>query len=216
MKHVLAIDEGTTGVTCLVVSEDGRVAGRAYREITQYYPQPGWVEHDADEIVRHTIDAAREAIADAGLIWHLTRGAVHVTDPTNASRTLLFDIDAMKWSSELCALFGVPMSMLPEIRPSSGRFGITDASVFSAEIPILGVAGDQQAALYGQGCWLTREGKNTYGTGGFLLMNTGAHRTGSRGRAACSSDSPEAQAGLTWRERPWRQWPTARTTCSIS
>ncbi|MFN2563941.1 MAG: glycerol kinase GlpK [Gemmatimonadaceae bacterium] len=270
MKHVLAIDEGTTGVTCLVVGEDGRVAGHAYREITQYYPQPGWVEHDPDEIVRQTVDAAREAMASAGatpdavgitnqretvvvwdrdtgrplhraivwqdrrtadrcaelvssgdflsertglvvdpyfsatklewlltrgrllegrdperlaagtidswLIWQLTRGAVHVTDPTNASRTLLFDIDALKWSYELCALFGVPVSMLPEVRPSSGRFGVTDASVIGAEIPILGVAGDQQAALYGQGCWLNGDGKNTYGTGAFLLLNTGRQR----------------------------------------
>jgi glycerol kinase len=270
MKHVLAIDEGTTGVTCLVVAADGRVVGRGYRQIAQYYPQPGWVEHDADDIVRHTVDASREAIASAGvtpdaigitnqretvvvwdretgrplhraivwqdrrtaqrcaelassadfltartglvvdsyfsatklewlltrgrllerhqpeqlaagtidswLIWQLTRGAVHVTDPTNASRTMLFDIDAMKWSVELCALFGVPQSMLPEVRPSSGRFGVTDGHVFGAEIPILGVAGDQQAALYGQGCWLNGEGKNTYGTGAFLLMNTGRQR----------------------------------------
>jgi glycerol kinase len=270
MKHVLAIDEGTTGVTCLVVGDHGRVVGRGYREITQYYPQPGWVEHDADEIVGRTIDASREAITNAGvtpdaigitnqretvvvwdretgrplhraivwqdrrtaercaelatsadflsartglvvdpyfsatklewlltrgrllerheperlaagtidswLIWRLTRGAVHVTDPTNASRTMLFDIDAMKWSFELCAMFGVPSSMLAEVRPSSSRFGVTDGSVFGAEIPILGVAGDQQAALYGQGCWLNGEGKNTYGTGAFLLMNTGKQR----------------------------------------
>jgi glycerol kinase len=270
MKHVLAIDEGTTGVTCLVVAEDGRVTGRGYREITQYYPEPGWVEHDADEILRHSVAASRDAIASGGvtpdaigitnqretivvwdretgrplhraivwqdrrttercaelapradlltartglvvdpyfsatklewlltrgrlldhhqpeqlaagtidswLIWQLTRGAVHVTDPTNASRTMLFDIDAMKWSSELCALFGVPASMLPEVRPSSGRFGVTDGNAFGAEIPILGVAGDQQAALYGQGCWLNGDGKNTYGTGAFLLMNTGRQR----------------------------------------
>jgi glycerol kinase len=270
MRHVLAIDEGTTGVTCLVVAADGRVVGRGYREITQYYPQPGWVEHDADEIFRHTVDASRDAIAsaavtpdaigitnqretvvvwdretgrplhraivwqdrrtsercaelassadfltartglvvdpyfsatklewlltrgrlldrhrpeqlaagtiDSWLIWQLTRGAVHLTEPTNASRTMLFDIDAMNWSSELCALFGVPASMLPEVRPSSGRFGVTDGNAFGAEIPILGVAGDQQAALYGQGCWLNGEGKNTYGTGAFLLMNTGRQR----------------------------------------
>ena len=270
MKHVLAIDEGTTGVTCLVVREDGQVTGRGYREITQYYPRPGWVEHDADEIVRQTVAAARDAVAgarvtpdaigitnqretvvvwdrstgaplhraivwqdrrtaarcaalagsadflrartglvvdpyfsatklewllthggllegreaeslaagtiDSWLIWHLTGGAVHVTEPTNASRTLLFDIETMQWSFELCALFGVPDSILPEVRPSSGRFGVTDASVLGAEIPILGVAGDQQAALYGQGCWLNGEGKNTYGTGAFLLMNTGRQR----------------------------------------
>jgi glycerol kinase len=273
MRNVLAIDEGTTGVTCLVVADDGRVAGRGYREITQYYPRPGWVEHDADEIFRQTVDAARDAIAGAGvtpdaigitnqretvvvwdretgrplhraivwqdrrtaercaelassadfltsrtglvldpyfsatklewlltrgrllerhqpeqlaagtidswLVWQLTRGAVHVTDPTNASRTMLFDIDAMTWSVELCALFGVPTSVLPEVRPSSGLFGVTNGNVFGAEVPILGVAGDQQAALYGQGCWLNGEGKNTYGTGAFLLMNTGRQRPGS-------------------------------------
>jgi glycerol kinase len=270
MKHVLAIDEGTTGVTCLVVAEDGRVVGRAYREITQHYPQPGWVEHDPDEIARHTIDAARLAINGAGvtpdavgitnqretvviwdretgralhraivwqdrrtaerclelapnaeflgartglvvdpyfsatklewlltrgglldrydpeqlaagtidswLTWRLTGGAVHATDPTNASRTMLFDIDAMKWSFELSALFGIPRSILPEVRPSSGEFGATNGDVLGAEIPIMGVAGDQQAALYGQGCWLNGEGKNTYGTGAFLLMNTGRQR----------------------------------------
>jgi glycerol kinase len=270
MRHVLAIDEGTTGVTCLVVAEDGHVLGRGYREITQYYPQPGWVEHDADEIVRHTIDAARDAMRDADvtpdavgitnqretvvvwdresgrplhraivwqdrrtadrcaelapradflsartglvvdpyfsatklewlltrgrllegrpperlaagtidswLIWQLTGRAVHATDPTNASRTLLYDIDAMQWSDELCSLFGVPAPMLPEVRPSSGHFGVTDGAVLGAEIPVLGVAGDQQAALYGQGCWLNGEGKNTYGTGAFLLMNTGRQR----------------------------------------
>lgn len=270
MKHVLAIDEGTTGVTCLVVAEDGRIAGRAYREITQYYPRPGWVEHDPHEIVKHTVDAGREALADAGvvpdavgitnqretvvvwdretgkalhraivwqdrrtaprcaelsaqsdyltsrtglvvdpyfsatklqwllagdgplaghetdrlaagtidswLIWHLTGGRVHATDPTNASRTLLFDIDEMQWSDDLCRLFDVVPAILPDVRPSSGSFGLTDASLFGAEIPILGVAGDQQAALYGQGCWSEGEGKNTYGTGAFLLLNTGPQR----------------------------------------
>jgi glycerol kinase len=291
MKHVLAIDQGTTGVTCLVVREDGHVAGRAYREITQYYPQPGWVEHDADEIVRHTVDATREAIAEAGstpdalgitnqretvvvwdretgrplhraivwqdrrtaqrcaelassaefltartglvvdpyfsatklewlltrgrllehyepeqlaagtidswLIWQLTQGAVHVTDPTNASRTLLFDIDTMKWSFELCAMFGVSMSMLPEVRPSSSRFGVTDGNVLGAEIPILGVAGDQQAALYGQGCWINGEGKNTYGTGAFLLMNTGKQRPKS-GPGLLTTIACDASGGATY------------------
>ena len=267
MKHVLAIDEGTTGVTCLMLSADGVVTGRGYRELTQHFPQPGWVEHDASEIFERTINAARDAIGESGavpdaigitnqretivvwdretgepltraivwqdrrtaercrelapraaeitaltglpvdpyfsatklelllknpgiaervkagealagtmdtwLIWKLTKGAVHATDPTNASRTLLFDIGARDWSDTLCSLFGVPRSVLPEVRRSSGDFGVTDAGFFGDAIPICGVAGDQQAALFGQGCVNAGEGKNTYGTGAFLLLNTG-------------------------------------------
>lgn len=267
---VLAIDQGTTGSTCLVITSDGRVAGRGYREITQHYPRPGWVEHDAEEILARTVEAGREAIAmagrpptavgitnqretvvmwdrrsgtpvapaivwqdrrtadrcaqlaphadriasltglvidpyfsatklellladpdvaararrgdvlvgtiDAWLIWRLTAGAVHATDPTNASRTMLYDIDRRTWSDELCALFGVPLASLPEVRPSSGGFGTAARDWFGSEIPIGGVAGDQQAALYGQGCWHAGEGKNTYGTGAFLLFNAGSER----------------------------------------
>jgi glycerol kinase len=267
---VLAIDEGTTGTTCLVVSDDGRVIGRGYREITQHFPRPGWVEHDANEIFDRTVAAAREAIAAAGvvpeaigitnqretvvvwdrntsepvaraivwqdrrtaercrslsgsaeritqltglpvdpyfsatkiewllrdpdvrkraengelaagtidawLIWRLTNGDVHGTDPTNASRTMLFDIGARKWSDELCALFGVPRSLLPGVRWSNGTFGYAKGPHLGADIPILGVAGDQQAALFGQGCWKAGEAKNTYGTGAFLLLNTGEIR----------------------------------------
>ena len=270
MRHVLAIDQGTTGSTCLVIRDDGQVVGRGYREITQYYPQPGWVEHDADEIFTHTRDAARDAIAQSGvvpntigitnqretvvlwdrstgqpvgraivwqdrrtaprcaelassaadiaqrtglvldpyfsatkiewmlrdpavatraamgdlvlgtidswLIWRLTGGAVHATDPTNASRTMLYDIDGGQWSNHLCDLFGVPTSMLPGVRRSSGDFGVSTKEHFGTAIPITGVAGDQQAALYGQGCWLPGEGKNTYGTGAFLLFNAGTTR----------------------------------------
>ena len=270
MKSILAIDQGTTGSTCLVLRADGTIAGRAYREITQHYPQPGWVEHDAEEIFRETCAAAREAIAHAGvipdaigivnqretivvwdratgrpvsraivwqdrrtsarcaelapraaeiarrtglvvdpyfsatklewllrddalgrraaagelragtidswLIWKLTGGAVHATDATNASRTMLYDIDLGAWSAELCTLFGVPMSMLPDVRPSSGNFGEATCEHFGAAIPIWGVAGDQQSALYGQGCWSPGEGKNTYGTGAFLLFNAGHTR----------------------------------------
>ena len=265
---VLAIDAGTTGVTCLVVGADGKVQSRGYREITQHYPAPGLVEHDAEEIFARTCDAAREALAgatstvravgitnqretivlwdrstgrpvhkaivwqdrrtakrcaalakratwirrrtglvtdpyfsatklewllkeggfgkaatslaagtiDSWLIWRLTNGAVHATDPTNASRTMLFDIDEHAWSPELCKLFGVPMHLLPDVRSSSGDFGTTDASHFGLSVPILGVAGDQQAALFGQGCWNAGQAKNTYGTGAFLLLNTGARR----------------------------------------
>lgn len=267
MKQVLAIDEGTTGVTCLMLSSDGRITGRGYSELTQHFPKPGWVEHDAREIFERTVQAAREAIARAGampdsigitnqretvavwdrstgeplapaivwqdrrtisrcrelapraseitaltglpldpyfsatklelllqrpeiarllrsgkvlagtmdtwLIWKLTKGQVHATDPTNASRTLLFDIGAREWSAALSELFRVPPAVLPEVRPSSGYFGVADAEFLGAPVPINGVAGDQQAALFGQGCVNPGEGKNTYGTGAFLLLNTG-------------------------------------------
>ncbi|MBX6330777.1 MAG: glycerol kinase GlpK [Gemmatimonadaceae bacterium] len=270
MRYVLAIDQGTTGSTCLMVGEDGRVAGRGYREIPQHYPEPGWVEHDAYDLLRCTLEAARAAMAaaratpvaigitnqretvllwdratgepvgraivwqdrrtaarcaelaaesqaiadrtglvidpyfsatklehllardgvgaraargellagtvDSWLVWQLTGGRVHATEPTNASRTMLFDIGAMAWDKELCRLFHVPPCVLPEVRPSSGEFGVTTPEMVGARIPILGIAGDQQAALFGQGCWHPGEGKNTYGTGAFLLLNTGATR----------------------------------------
>jgi glycerol kinase len=270
MKHVLAIDAGTTGVTCLMIGADGRVAGRGYREIPQYFPEPGWVEHDALEILAcvrgATADASREAGAtpdaigitnqretvvvweratgqpvhraivwqdrrtaarcaelaprtawinartgllpdpyfsasklewlfhnerlleryepselavgtiDSWLVWRLTRGAVHATDPTNASRTMLYDLDDRAWSGELCALFGVPRETLPEVRPSSGDFGVASAELLGFSAPIAGIAGDQQAALFGQGCWERGMGKNTYGTGAFLLLNAGHTR----------------------------------------
>ena len=269
-RSVLAIDEGTTGVTCMVIAEDGQIAGRAYREITQYFPEPGWVEHDAEEIFERTRDAGREAIAlsglqpeaigitnqretivvwdratgaplgraivwqdrrtaarcaalapqqdaiykatglvtdpyfsasklewiiqhraagvrggldslaagtmDSWLIWRLTNGQTHATDPTNAARTMLYDIDSHAWSEPLLTLFGVPRTMLPDVRPSSGEFGAAAADHFGRAIPITGVAGDQQAALFGQGCWHAGASKNTYGTGAFLLLHTGDKR----------------------------------------
>ena len=273
---VLAIDEGTTGVTCLVVARDGTVVSRAYREITQHFPAPGLVEHDAEEIFARTVDAAREALTgapaarvrglgitnqretivvwdrrtgravhkaivwqdrrtakrcaslakeaprirkrtglvmdpyfsatklewllregglakrhgalaagtiDTWLIWRLTNGAVHATDHTNASRTMLYDIDAQAWSDELCRTFHVPREMLPEVRGSSGDFGLAAAEHLGREIPILGVAGDQQAALFGQGCTKRGLAKNTYGTGAFLLL-------------ACGEKRPQAAKGL--------------------
>ena len=274
MTCVLAIDQGTTGSTCLVVATDGRILGRGYREITQSYPRPGWVEHDPHEILDRTFEAAREAMAqarsvagavpqavgitnqretivlweratgravhpaivwqdrrtaercaelapqagmisartglvtdpyfsatklewllarpgvrdramrgelaagtiDSWLIWHLTGGAVHATDHTNASRTMLYDLEARDWSDDLCALFSVPRSLLPRVAASSGHFGDAIPSVLGRSMPITGVAGDQQAALFGQGGWSPGGGKNTYGTGAFLLLNTGAHR----------------------------------------
>jgi glycerol kinase len=113
---------------------------------------------------------------DSWLIWKLTNGAVHATDYTNASRTLLFDIDKREWSNELLKLFGVPRSILPEVRASAGDFGAAAAEHFGREIPIAGVAGDQQAALFGQACWTVGSSKNTYGTGAFLLLNAGGVR----------------------------------------
>lgn len=110
---------------------------------------------------------------DCWLIWNLTGGKVHATDYSNASRTMLFNIHTLEWDKEILGLLGIPGSILPEVRNSSGDFGVTDRSVFDAEIPICGCAGDQQAALFGQCCYLTGDVKNTYGTGGFLLMNTG-------------------------------------------
>lgn len=113
---------------------------------------------------------------DSWLIARLTGGAVHATDPTNASRTLLYALDTGAWDEGLCELFGVPPALLPEIRPSAGDFGLTDPAVVGFELPITGVAGDQQAALYGQGCWQAGAAKNTYGTGAFLLLHTGSER----------------------------------------
>ena len=291
MRHVLALDQGTTGSTALVIAADGRIVGRGYREITQHFPQPGWVEHDAEEIFAHTIEAARAAIAaakvtpdaigitnqretillweratgrpvgtaivwqdrrtsrrtqelrDAGqaeaiyratglvtdpyfsatklewllkervrasrlspdqlaagtidtwLVWQLTNGAVHATDPTNASRTMLFDINTRAWSDQLCALFGVPRELLPEVRPSSGDFGVAAKEHLGAAIPILGVAGDQQAALYGQGVWEKGKSKQTYGTGAFLLLHTGSTRpAGGQGILTTMACGPRGEA----------------------
>ena len=288
MLAILAIDQGTTGTTCLVIDQRGHVVGRSYSEFTQHFPQPGWVEHDAAEIWDVTLRVAREAIAaaekaaggvhargridvaaigitnqretvvlwdratgepvhraivwqdrrtaalckqlrdegredwvrsrtglvldpyfsatklawlldnvpglraraeagelaagtiDAWLIWQLTRGKVHATDATNASRTLLYNIDRLDWDDELLALFRVPRALLPEVRPSSGTFGEASPDWFGREIPIGGVAGDQQAALFGQGCWNAGLAKNTYGTGAFLLLHTGSERVASK------------------------------------
>jgi glycerol kinase len=297
MKHVLAIDEGTTGTMCLVVGGDGRIVGRGYREITQYYPQPGWVEHNPVEILDRTLEAAREAVAMAGvqpdavgitnqretivawerarprsaphaivwqdrrtaaecaalaphaamvaaatgltldpyfsaaklawllrhhrweerarrgevlvgtidtwLIWNLTGGRVHATDPTNASRTSLYDINRHEWSDALCALFGVPREPLPEVRASAGDFGAMDASLLTGQsktpLPIAGVAGDQQAALFGQGCDRAGLGKNTYGTGAFLLLHSGSRRPASdAGSGILTTVACDARGGTAY------------------
>ncbi|HEX9885402.1 MAG TPA: glycerol kinase GlpK [Longimicrobiales bacterium] len=296
MKSVLAIDQGTTGTTCLVVGQDGQVKSRAYSEFTQHFPRPGWVEHDAVEIWEVTRRVAREALAsarehevaavgitnqretvvlwdrgtlepvhraivwqdrrtagicrelraagheerfrsttglvldpyfsgtkltwlfrehphlrqraeagelaagtiDAWLIARLTGGEAHATDPTNASRTLLYDLRAGAWDDGLLDILEVPREVLPEVRRSSGRFGVTAGDALGLEVPVSGVAGDQQAALFGQGC--VREGlaKNTYGTGAFLLLHTGSEPVASRRglitTAACDATGGPAYA----------------------
>ncbi len=275
-KHILAIDAGTTGITCLVLDERLRVAGRAYQEIAQHYPKPGWVEHDAAEIWTTTRAVAKRALKDArleagrlaavgitnqrettvlwdrqtgeplhnalvwqdrrtaprcaelrnagrqedvrqrtGLVldpyfsstklewllqnvpgaaeraqagelafgtidtwltWKLTGGA-HVTDPSNASRTMLWNIRTGEWDNDLLETFGIPESVLPEVQPSAHIYGEAD---LGASVPVAGMAGDQQAALFGQRCTKPGEAKNTYGTGCFLLQHTGTDAVESR------------------------------------
>lgn len=270
MKSVLALDQGTTGSTALVFSDDGRILGRGYREFTQHFPRPGWVEHDPLEIWRVTLETAQQALAQAGtapeaigitnqretvvawdratgeplhraivwqdrrtadrcrelqeqygddfirsrtglvwdpyfsgtkiawllaevpgladrarsgqvafgtidswLVFRLTGGGSFVTDHTNASRTLLYGIDALDWDDDLLDIFGIPRHSLPDVKRSSEVVGVTDPAHFGTAIPIAGLAGDQQAALFGQACWEPGAAKCTYGTGAFLLMNVG-------------------------------------------
>lgn len=283
-QYILAIDQGTTGSTVLVVDREATVRGRTYAEFSQHYPRPGWVEHDAVEIWNVTLGAIREVLEKAGvkasnlnaigitnqretvvmwhrktgkpvapaivwqdrrtaplcealkadgwedavrrktgllidpyfsatkvkwlldnveglraqarkgdiafgtidswLVWQLTGGKVHSTDHSNASRTLLFNIHDQKWDEELVDLFGVPASILPEVRPSSCIYGWTDPDLFfgTHAIPVSGAAGDQQAALFGQACYGEGRAKNTYGTGSFVLMNTGIEAVVSKER----------------------------------
>ncbi|MDQ1586683.1 MAG: glycerol kinase [Actinomycetota bacterium] len=267
---VLAIDAGTTGVTALVVAEDARVLSRGYEEFPQHFPQPGWVEHEPEQIWQATLSACKQALAghsvtaigitnqretavlwdrsnlaaprravvwqdrrsadvcdrlreaghedrvreltglrfdpyftatklawlaenderawsgvtdgsvvvgtvDSYLVARLTGGRAHVTDASNASRTLLFDIVRGEWSEELCDLFGVPLTALPQVVSSYGEVGRTDRAAFlGLDVPVAGIAGDQQAALFGQACFAPGESKCTYGTGSFVLVNTGS------------------------------------------
>ena len=272
-KYVMALDAGTTSNRCILFNEKGEMCSVAQKEFTQYFPKPGWVEHDANEIWSTQLGVAVEAMLKIGasakdlaaigitnqrettivwdkatgepicpaivwqcrrtseycdelrekgltevfrkktglvidayfsgtklkwildnvegararaekgellfgtvetwLIWKLTKGAVHVTDYSNASRTMLFNINTLEWDEEILQELQIPQCMLPEAKPSSCVYGMTDASFFGAPVPIGGAAGDQQAALFGQTCYAPGEAKNTYGTGCFLLMNTG-------------------------------------------
>jgi glycerol kinase len=293
---VLAIDQGTTGSTAIVVSRDGRVLGRAYSEFTQHFPRPGWVEHDAGEIWEVTRRVARGAVdqsgegrvaaigitnqretvvvwdretlepvgraivwqdrrttelcrsleaqghgplvreatglvldpyfsgtklrwmldqdaglrrrADAGelaagtidawLVARLTEGRVHATDHTNASRTLLYNLHTRTWDPALLDLFGVPHALLPEVVPSAHDLGPASGDAVGVEAPVAGLAGDQQAALFGQGCWHPGLAKNTYGTGAFLLLHTGnepiSSENGLLTTAACDARGGPAYA----------------------
>ena len=273
-RFVLALDQGTTGSTALLIDPEGEVRARGYAELTQHYPQPGWVEHDPVQIWTTIGQAASQAVAssgiapgeiaavgitnqrettilwerasgrpvgnaivwqcrrtaalcerlkadgvepevrrktglvvdpyfsgtkirwmldhdpalrpraergelcfgtvDAWLLWQLTGGTVHATDPSNASRTLCYDIHRRAWDEGLCGILGVPMALLPEVKPSAGVFAQTTKSAWlPGDIPVAGIAGDQQAALFGQACVEPGMAKNTYGTGCFALLNTG-------------------------------------------
>ena len=274
-KYVMALDAGTTSNRCILFNEKGEMCAAVNKEFTQFFPQPGWVEHDANEIWQTQLSVAREAVrsigataddiaaigitnqretvivwdratgqpiyhaivwqcrrtsdfaeqmkgkipgivekfqsktglkfdpyfsgtklrwildnvdgareraergelcfgtVDSWLIYKLTKGKVHVTDYSNASRTLLFNINTLEWDEELCQILDIPMSMLPEVKPSSCIYGETDPEFFGGPIRIAGAAGDQQAALFGQTCFNEGDAKNTYGTGCFMLMNTG-------------------------------------------
>jgi glycerol kinase len=274
-RYILALDQGTTGSTALLVDAEGAVRARGYAELTQHYPQPGWVEHDPEEIWSTVGAAARRALAEAGvtageiaavgitnqrettivwdratgtpihraivwqcrrtaaicdalkakgaeplvrertglvldayfsgtkigwlldhvpgarrraergelafgtvdawLLWKLTGGRVHATDATNASRTLCLNLKSVDWDAEMLELLGVPHEVLPAVVDSSGRCAETsEMGWLPAGVPIAGIAGDQQAALFGQACYEVGSAKNTYGTGCFVLLNTGA------------------------------------------
>ena len=272
-KYIMALDAGTTSNRCILFNKKGEICSVAQREFTQYFPQPGWVEHDADEIWASMLGVAVEAMSkisasaddisaigitnqretvvvwdkntgepvhraivwqcrrtsvycdalkekgltdkfrektglvidayfsgtkvkwildnvqgareraekgellfgtvETWLIWKLTKGEVHVTDYSNASRTMLFNINTLTWDEEILSELDIPRGMLPEAKPSSCIYGYSDPAFLGGAIPIAGAAGDQQAALFGQTCFRAGEAKNTYGTGCFLLMNTG-------------------------------------------
>ena len=273
MKYILALDQGTTSSRAIVFDRDGTPRAAAQREFTQYFPQPGWVEHDGREIWATQVGVAAEALAmarlsprdiaaigitnqrettllwdrrtgepvhnaivwqdrrtaghcdrlkaegleplfrrktglvldayfsgtklawlldyvpgararaeagelafgtvDSWLAWNLSGGKLHITDASNASRTLLFNITTLEWDDELLAILGIPRVILPEVVDSSAVYGETAGNLFAAAIPLAGMAGDQQAALFGQACGAPGMAKNTYGTGCFLLMHTG-------------------------------------------
>jgi glycerol kinase len=180
-------DRRTAGLCGLLreASREPQIAAKTGLLLDPYFSASkiAWLlEHVSG--ARAAADAGKLAFGtiDSFLLWRLTGGKVHLTDASNAARTLLFDIGKGAWDKDLCEVFGVPMSLLPEVRDNAGEFGVTDASLFGAPIPILGMAGDQQAATIGQGCFQPGMMKSTYGTGCFLVLNTGQERVASRNR----------------------------------
>ncbi len=192
-------DRRTSGL-CRGLREAGHeemVRGRTGLLLDPYFSgtKLRWIfDDDPDLAGRARSGALAAGTIDSWLVARLTGGAIHATDPTNASRTLLYDLDEGDWNAELLDLMAVPRRILPEIRPSSGDFGVTDGDALGIEVPIGGVAGDQQAALYGQGCWEAGTGKCTYGTGAFLLFNTGAERVSS-GHGLLTTAACDARGG---------------------
>src|SRR5437660_1009287 len=162
--YVVALDQGTTSTRCIVFDRRGQLVAVAQREHRQHFPKPGWVEHDAAEIW-HNVERLLPAALDQA-------GGLHITDVTNASRTMLMDINALRWDPELLDFFGIPAAMLPEIRSSVEIYGTATRGL--PGVRIAAALGDQQAALFGQVCFAAGEAKCTYGTGSFLLLNTGA------------------------------------------
>src|SRR5215217_5656210 len=194
---ILSLDQGTTSTRAIAFDASGKALADATRPLRQSYPRDGWVELDPDfsgtkiawlldEVPGARSRAERgELLAgtmDCWAIWKLTGGRVHATDATNASRTLLFDIEKQAWSDEMLDLLNVPAALLPTVLDCTGDFGETDSAILGRAVPIRGVAGDQQAALMGQGCIHPGEMKATYGTGCFMLLNTGEKRPTSRSR----------------------------------
>jgi glycerol kinase len=298
MRYVLALDQGTTSSRAIVFDEGGRPLAAAQKEFRQFFPQPGWVEHDAEEIWRTQLACVRAALRkaqlgperlaaigitnqretvvvwdrntgkpvhnaivwqdrrtaarcealkkeglaptiaaktglvidpyfsatklawfleaiprlraraergelafgtiDTWLAWKLSGGGLHITDPSNASRTMLYDIHRGAWDDDLLRLFRVPRAMLPEVRPSSEIYGASMKGLLGAEVPISGLAGDQQAALFGQACHEAGMAKNTYGTGCFLLLNTGDKAIASRNGliTTCAAEAGVKQFAL--------------------
>src|SRR5439155_1057560 len=170
-QYAAAIDQGTTSTRFMVFDHGGQVVSVDQKEHEQIYPKPGWVEHDPMEIWQRTQEVIRAGHDKVNASDIAGDGGVHVTDVTNASRTMMMDLETLDWDEEILGILGVPRAMLPAIKASSEVYGEAKANL--SGIPVAGDLGDQQAALFGQTCFSVGEAKNTYGTGNFLLLNTG-------------------------------------------
>ena len=172
-KFVLAIDEGTTSTRAIVFNHSGQIVAVGQQEFEQIFPRAGWVEHDPIEIWEAVRDVVGLALTKANINRHQLAAGVHVADPTNASRTMLMNVKTLEWDDSMCEVMGIPKSMLPEIKSSSEVYGYGRKNGLLIDTPISGILGDQQAATFGQACFEKGMAKNTYGTGCFMLMNTG-------------------------------------------